>query len=402
MDKFSYKVKDKTGKIITGQIEARGKSEVAALLREQGLFVIEIASAKKKSPLLPTFNFSKISQNEVISFTRQFASMITTGLTVSESLSLLMLQTKNQAFAMVLESILKDIQAGNTISSSLTKHPKAFSQVYVALVKAAEAAGILDKILLRLADNLEKDRAFRSKIRGALVYPAVVVTGIMIVMTIMMIFVVPQLNVLYQSLGIQLPLPTRIVVGISTILGKFWPLIIAFIGLSVFAINRWKKTEVGVRYIDSVMLKLPVFGDLQEKLILTEITRTLGLLIGSGTPILETINITSQTTGNVWYRDSLVEVSRKVEKGFALAVALSEDPHYPLILTQMVRVGETTGKLDDSFLRVSQYFETEATQTVATLTTLLEPMIMVVLGVGVAFLIVSIITPIYNLTSSIQ
>lgn len=401
MDTFTFKARDLKGKLITGVIEAKDVQSVAATLHKQAVFIVEIKKGRKTEGISIPF-FHRSAKGELVSFTRQVASMIATGLTISESLWLLATQTRNTQFAAILQGIIRDIEAGNSLSESFGKYPTVFPEVYIALIKAAEAAGLLDKILLRLADNLEKQRDFRRKVQSALVYPIVVVVGIVAVMIIMMVFVVPQLKILYHSLAIELPLPTRIVIGISEFISNFWFVVIGAVILFVFAIRRWRKTEIGVRRTDDLLLRIPIFGPLNQKLILTEITRTLGLLTGAGTPIIETLTITSRTAGNVWYRESLLTIAQKAEKGVPLSQAISAEPHFPLIVSQMVRVGETTGKLDESFLRVSSYFEGEATQMVATLTILLEPLIMIVLGLGVGLLIISIITPIYNLTSAIQ
>lgn len=406
MESFFYKAKEKEGRTITGEIEAGSEKEVADLLRGHNLYVVDIIPNKKR--LARLFDLSSIkfgrsvSDGDIAYFTRQFASMIVVGITVTEALAILSKETKNKGLSELLKSLLASIEGGSSLSLALSWHSRVFSPVYISLVKAAEAAGLLDKVLLRLADNLEQDREFKAKVKGALVYPVIVIIGIIGVMTVMMVFVVPKLSELYASLNIDLPLTTRIVIAISTFMAEFWFLIIVFLILGFFAFQAWIKTDFGRRQIDRLALKLPIFGDLREKLILTEVTRTLGLLVGAGTPILESVNIASHTAGNVWYQDSLGAVAAKIEKGMPIAASMGQDTRFPLILTQMVRVGEETGKVGDALLRVSQYFESESTRKIATLTTLLEPLIIVILGVGVGFLIISVITPIYNLTSAIQ
>lgn len=406
MENFFYRAKEKDGRTVSGEIEAADEKEVAELLRTHKLFVVDIIASRKR--LARLFDLSAIkfgrgvSDSDIAYFTRQFASMIVVGITVTEALSILAKETKHKGLSNLLKSLLASIEGGSSLSLALSWHSNVFSQVYISLVKSAETAGLLDKVLLRLADNLEKEREFQAKVKGALVYPIIVIIGIVGVMTVMMVFVVPKLSELYTSLNIELPLPTKIVIAISTFMAQFWFLIIVFLILSFFAFQAWIKTDFGRRQIDRLALKLPIFGDLREKIILTEVTRTLGILIGAGTPILEAVNIASHTAGNVWYQNSLAEVSAKIEKGMSIAASMGQDPRFPLILTQMVRVGEETGKVGDSLLRVSQYFESESSRKIATLTTLLEPLIIVILGVGVGFLIISVITPIYNLTSAIQ
>lgn len=328
--------------------------------------------------------------------------MLTSGLTLVQSLSILKDQVQNPFMAETVSNILSDIEEGKTFSFAITKYPNIFTSIYVSLIQAAETSGLLDKVLFRLAENLEKQQKLKSTIKGALLYPAIVITGMIIVMVIMMIFVIPQLSVLYDNLNIPLPLPTKIVVGISKFTIVFWPLVFALIVLFIFLYKRWYATESGKLIVDDLTLKTPVFGKIIRQSILTEFTRTLGLLIGSGTLIVESLKETSSSAGNILYRSAIEGVSRRVEKGVGIADAMSVSPLFPPIVVQMVKIGEQTGKVDESLTKLSEYFEREVDQSVKTLTTAMEPFIMVILGIGVAFLIISIITPIYNLTTAIK
>ncbi len=253
-----------------------------------------------------------------------------------------------------------------------------------------------------MADNLEKQQKLASTIRGALMYPVIVVTLMGVVMIVMMLFVIPQLSVIYEQLNIPLPFSTQVMVTISTFIVNFWPLVIGLVVVTIIGFNRWRKTDSGKLISDGVTLKLPVFGNLVRKTILAEFTRTFGLLVGAGTLVVQSLNESADTAGNVIYKNAILEVSKRVEKGISIGDAMGAFDIFPPILVQMVKIGEQTGKLDDSLLRVSEYFEREVDGTVKTLTTAMEPFIMIVLGVGVSFLIISIITPIYNLTSNIQ
>lgn len=400
MEKFFYKAK-KNDITLTGIIEAKGEKEAAKLLREQDLFIISIVPEKKRFGLhsIPFFA-DRIGLGDIVQMTRQLSSMITAGLTITEALAVLGNQTEKEAMTRVLDEVLTDVEGGSSLSTALSRHPKVFKSVYIAMIRAAEEAGLLDKVLGRLADNLEKEKTFRGKIIGALIYPAVIIVGMFMVGFIMMFFVVPTIKTLYHDLGVSLPLPTQIVIAISDILTRGWFLILGLVMIIFFAFSSYKKSALGERQIDTIALRLPIFGRLRKIIILTEMTRTLGLLVGAGTPIIQAINITADTTGSVWYKDSLTNLSKKVEKGVSLGEALAADSHFPPILIQMGKVGETTGKLDEALLKVSTYFETEAEQSIKTLTTALEPLIMVILGVGVAFLMIAVIVPIYNLTTA--
>ena len=400
--KLRYKAYTQDGKILRGLIEAGDVSEAASYLRDKDIVPIQITRDKDSFiyRVLPFFN--KTNSSDLILFTRQLSSMLTSGLTLDRSLQILKDQIENQAMIEVVTGIINDVEEGKSFSSAISKHPATFSPIYISLIKAGESSGLLDKVLLRLADNLEKDRKLKSTVKGALMYPAIVVALMLVVIVIMMIFVIPQLSILYQNLGVPLPLPTKIVIGLSRFIGGFWFLILAALAFIVFLYRRWVKTEEGQLIFDNLVLKLPIFGQLIKQTILTEFSRTFGLLVGTGTLVVPSLLETADITGNIHYKNAIKDVSRQVEKGVTIGDALSSYTLFPPILVQLVKVGEQTGKIDETLARASDYFESEVNQTVKTLTTALEPFIMIVLGIGVAFLIVSVITPIYSLISGLQ
>jgi len=400
--KLRYKAVSKEGKIVQGTIDANGQSDAAVYLRSKELVPIKITQIKLNPllDLLPIVN--KISSNERIMFTRQTSSMLASGLTLLKALQIYKDQTKNEKMSEMVSGIISSVEEGKTFSSSISSYPDVFSPIYVSIVRAGESSGLLDQVLHRLADNLEKQAELNNTIKSALTYPVIVVTLMIAVMFTMMIFVIPQLSVLYENMDIELPLPTRVVVGLSTITIKFWPLLIAGTFLAIYGIKKWKKTENGKLIIDNFVLKLPVFGLLIKETILTEFSRTFGVLIGTGALIVDALNQTADTTGNIHYRNAILGVSRQVEKGISISDSLAGYALFPPMLVQLVKVGEQTGKVDENLQKASEYFEREVNQTVKTLTTAMEPFIMIVLGIGVAFLILSVITPIYSLMSSIQ
>lgn len=400
--KLSYKATTKDGKIVQGLIEAKDIQEAAYYLRSRELLPIRIDIVQKQEilPFLSKINASH--HQDVILLTRQLSSMLTSGLTLMQALSILKEQMQNETMKDVVGGIIADVQDGKPFSSSIEKYPKIFSPIYVSLIRAGESSGFLDKILLRLADNLEKDQKLKSTIRSALLYPVIIVILMVVVMGVMMIFVIPQLTVLYQNLNIPLPLPTQIVVGISNFTINFWPVVLIGAGVGIFGYKKWSDTDSGKLIHDDLVLKVPVFGKIIEQSILTEVSRTMGLLIGAGTLVVQALNETSDVAGNVIYKNAITDISKRVEKGVTIGDSMGAYSIFPPILVQMVKIGEQTGKLDESLIKVSEYFEREVEGKVKTLTTALEPFIMVILGVSVAFLIISIITPIYNLTSSIQ
>lgn len=401
--KLHYKAITSDGKIVQGIMEANDINDAATYLRGKNLLPIQIKKQGENlliQKYLPFFN--KISTSDIILFTRQLSSMLSSGLTLLRALQIFKEQIQNEAMIDIVSGMINDIEEGKTFSSAISKYPDVFSPIYVSLIKAGESSGLLDKVLLRLADNLEKANKLRGTVKSALMYPAIVVVLMLFVVFIMMIFVIPQLSVLYTNLNVPLPLPTQIVVGMSGIIGTFWPLIIVFVGVLIFLYKRWRKTEDGQIIVDNLILKLPVFGKLIEETILAEFSRTFGLLIGTGTLVVESLLETADTTGNVHYRNAIKNISKQVEKGISVGDAMSSYTLFPPMLIQLVKIGEQTGKMDETLTKASEYFEEQVNEKVKTLTTALEPFIMIVLGVGVAFLIVSVITPIYSLISSLQ
>lgn len=399
MDKFEYKAKDSEGRTIKGIVEAGSEKQAAKVLREKGLVVVSLIP--KKESIVEELRegvLTRVTLADKVNFTRQLATMITAGLRLTEALEIL----ENQAspgMKRIVREILKEIEGGGNLASALEKHPEVFDRIYVALVRAGEAGGVLEKTLNRLADNLEKQKEFQGKIKGAMIYPAIVIGGMVLVAAIMIIFVIPKMTAIYEEFQAELPAPTKILLALSKFATSFWWLgvgIIAFLlaGLRVL----FKKTQFRKKY-DQILFKVPIFGNLKQKMILTEFTRTLGLLIGTGVLVVDALQIVRRSLGSPIFEKAVEDAGREVEKGFSLAVALARTEVFPPILPQMIAVGEETGKLDEVLGKISAYFEQEADAAVKGLTTAIEPLIMIILGVGVGFLIIAVIMPIYNLTS---
>jgi type IV pilus assembly protein PilC len=404
--RLHYKAVTKDGKVIQGFLEAKDINEAAFYLRNKQLLPIHIVQQTSKDltleNLAKVLMMKKIKNNDIILFTRQMSSMLASGLTLIKSLEIFREQVSETQLGEIISGIISDIEEGKNFSQALSKYPDIFPTIYVSLIRAGESSGLLDKILSRLADNMEKQAKLKSTIKGALMYPIVIVIMMVAVIVVMMIFVIPQLAALYTNLNLPLPLPTQIIVGMSKLIIYAWPLLIGGGILIFFFFKKWRKTERGQVLIDSIVLKLPVFGKLTQQTILTEFSRTFGLLVGAGTLIVESLLETADTTGNIYYKNAIKGVARQVEKGISVGESMTAYPLFPSMLVQLVKVGEQTGKVDDSLTRASEYYEREVNQTVKTLTTAMEPFIMIVLGVCVAFLILSVITPIYSLISSIQ
>lgn len=403
MQLFSYKAKDFNGKAISGTVEAAGIHEAVNLLRNKKLVVIYINPVKISALSQFSIILTRVTMEDTVMFTRQLSTMIAAGLPLTDALRILQNQSR-AGMAKVAAQILADIEGGSNLGDALEKHPKVFSKVYISLIRAGEAAGVMDDILNRLAANMEKQKSFQGKVKGAMIYPAIVVTAMFIVGFIMMIFVIPKLTAMYESFGTgaQLPFATKALIFISGIFSNFWYLILGGIAGVVFLFKAWVKTAAGRQKYDKIIFKLPVVGKLSKYVILTEFSRTLGLLVGAGIAIIDGLKITAEAMGNSIYRQGILDAAGQVEKGLPLAVPIAKNSYFPPILSQMINVGEETGKLDEVLLKISNYFESESEQGVASLTAAIEPLIMIVLGIGVGVLVIAVIMPIYNLTSSMQ
>lgn len=399
MDRFDYQAIDKDGEKSQGEIEAINKNQAMSVLRSKGLFIVSL----KKIEVMPSWimwlqSLRKIKFTDVVHFTRQLATMINAGLPLTDALNILKFQS-NAALSKIVGEVLLDVEGGGSFYKALAKHPDIFSPVYLSLVRSGEAAGVLEKILLRLSENMEKEAEFKSKIKNAMIYPIIVVLAMMGVALIMMIFVIPKLTDLYDDFGADLPMMTKILLKLSNFIVNRWYVLLVLAVGTVYGLWAFKRSKKGRYLWDKYILKLPIFGKLKTKTILTEITRTLGLLAQAGIPIVEALEIVSGTADNVIFSDSIKTAAKEVEKGVPIAAAIGKYEHFPPIVPQMIATGEETGKIDEVLGNISRFFESEAEQAVKGLTTAIEPLMMIVLGIGVAFLVMAIVLPIYNLTS---
>ncbi len=396
MQQFNYTVKDASGVTRKGVVEAVDARAASQMLHEKGYVVIKVEDKKKEL----SFGFGGVGIGPIANFTRQLSTMVSSGLPLTESLVVLQKQTENKKLQQVIQEIADDIQGGSTFASSLSKHPKEFSVAYINVVKAGESSGTLDKVLAKMADTLEKQREFQAKVKGAFVYPVIILIAMGLVISIILIFVIPKLSELYTQLNIKLPLPTVIMIGLSDIATHFWWLIIILGAVGTYLLRRYRKTESGALVIDSLVLKVPIMGKLNRDSSLTEFTRTLGSLVAAGVPILEGLKISADVATNAIHRQAIKKTIGLVEKGAQLSKAIGQDDVFPAIIPQMIAVGEETGKIDEVLAKVAAYFELEVDHQVKNLTSSLEPIIMIVLGVMVAALVISVILPIYSLTSA--
>lgn len=399
MKRYNFKAKDTNGKLIKGEVEAQDENAAAKLIRKRGLIVIAITPT---GGLLQGKLFGdRITGGDLATFTRQMATMINSGLPITETLIILR-QGAKASLSHIVSQLHADIEQGESLSSSMSKHPTVFSKAYIALIKAGETGGVLDTVLVRLADDMEKQEEFKGKVKGALVYPVIIVIGMILVAIVMLVFVVPRLTSLYSQFDAELPLPTKILMALSSSLSTLWPIYLVLLIGAAYGFNVYRSTPDGRRKIDELMFKIPILGPLRKTVMLTELTRTLSLMTASGVSILEGLSITAAAVDNTIISGALEDVAKSVEKGFPLAYSFGKHPDaFPFILSQMIAVGEETGKIDEVLAKISHIFEIESEQQVKALTVALEPTILIILGIGVAFLIISVIMPIYNLTTKL-
>lgn len=396
---FGYRVKNEEGKTLDGVLEASSLDHASKLLRGRGYLIIKVEEEKESEIKEIMRRFERVKVDDVVNFTRQLSTMVSAGLPLTESLSILRVQSP-PAMSRVVSKVLEEVEGGKTLAIAMEEAGDGvFDDIYIALVKAGEAAGVLDEVLKRLAETMEKQRDFRSKTKGAMVYPMIIIIGMVIVSVIMMIFVVPRMTEMYKDFGAELPLPTQILIGASDFAVKFWYLLLLIFGAIGYVFLKWSRTEVGSVMIEETLMKMPVVGELRLKMVMTEFARTMSLLISAGISILDALRITSAAVGSKIIGAKMMMAASKVEKGQSLGLVLAELGEFPPIVPQMIAVGEQTGKMDEILDKLADYFEGESEQAVKNLTTAIEPMIMAVMGVGVGFLVMAVIMPIYNLTS---
>jgi len=299
----------------------------------------------------------------------------------------------------IVDDALEQVQGGQPLASALARHEKTFGEAYVATIRAGEKGGVMEEVLLKLADNMEDKQEFAGKLKGAMIYPIIVLVGMVGVMLVMIMVVIPKLTQMYADFGGEMPLPTRILMGISTIMLKLWFLLPLLPLGGYFGLRAAKKMPGFELRWDRFKFRLPIMGKLREKTILAEAHRTLSMLLTAGVSLIESLRVVGQATGSAHFEEAFLRVSERVEKGFSLADAMVETRAFPVIVTQMAATGEETGKLDEIMMKVSNYFSSEAEQAVKGLTSAIEPLIMLVLGLGVGFLVIAVVMPIYNLTS---
>jgi len=400
-----YKWSGKTlrGTIQSGEVTAESKEGVAAILRKQRITPTKI-SPKQTELFGGLFaGMGRVSSKDIVVFTRQFATMIDAGLPLVQALDILSKQTESKALAAVIGEVKNDVEGGATYADALKKHTRVFDELYVNMVAAGETGGILDTILNRLAGYIEKSMKLKKKVKGALIYPAVITTVAVGVITVIMIFVIPTFSQMFASMGGTLPMPTRIIMGMSGFLGGTGGMFLfACIVAVIIGIIQSRKTEKGKHFFDKVLLKSPIFGLLLKKVAVAKFTRTLGTLISSGVPILEGLDICAKTSGNKVLEYAVGDVRKAVSEGKTISEPLMKTGVFPPMVNQMISVGESTGALDSMLSKIADFYDDEVDNTVNNLTSMMEPLLMVFLGGSIGFIVIAMYLPIFRMITLID
>lgn len=398
MPKFYYTARTKTGEERKGDIESSSKGQVADLLRSKGLVSIEIDEHRGFNlEKLSEMNVGGVPMNEKVVFMRQLATMVGAGLPLVQSIEILQAQAQNKAFQIALKNIVDGIRGGSNLADAMEKQAGVFDEITINLVRVGEETGKLEEIFIRLADDMEDQRTFRSKVQSAMVYPVIIILVMVVVVGILLVTMVPQMTDMYAEFDAELPLPTRMMVWLSDVLINYWWLVAFIVAIIVGSYIAYRKSPAGREITDSLMLKIPVFGKLMQDVQVADFTRTFELMMSSGIDITKALEVTAASLSNIMFRKTVEGTIKKVEKGVPLAVPISEDPNFPIIVSQMIAVGEETGKVDVILGKLNEYYTEEVNHTVNNLTALLEPIILVVMGVVVGFIAISIYLPIFQI-----
>jgi type IV pilus assembly protein PilC len=402
---FQYKVRDEQGRLLQGKLDGDSEALVVTKLRSMGYVPIAVEQQKsskvKGDVKIPGFS-DRVKLKDVAVLSRQFATMINAGLTLIRALHILEEQTENKVLARICGEVRQDVEKGASLSQALSRHPKAFNRLFVAMVRAGETGGVLDRVLLQLAEIIEKQVELKRKIKSAMTYPVAVLGLVLLIVTAMLLFVVPTFETLYADLGGTLPLPTQLLLKVSGLVTKYAPIIIVLEVIGAFLFKRWVTSEKGRAVWDAFKLKVPVFGKLVHKTALTRFSRTFAVLLRSGVPILEALEITSETVNNTVMASAVKDVQESVKRGEAIAVPMAAHGIFPPMVVQMLAVGEETGQVDVMLEKVADFYDQEIEATVDALTSLLEPLLIVVMGGAVGGMVVALYMPMFNIINLVQ
>jgi type IV pilus assembly protein PilC len=398
MPTFTYTARDAKGDLKTATIDAANREDVVQQLRRLRMNIVKVEEQSKTKQKTS----GSISMRDIVIFTRQFSTMINSGLPLVQALDILSKQSENKALQAVTRQVVFDVESGHTVADALGKHPKAFSDLYVNMVAAGEAGGILDTILMRLATFMEKNDALVRKVKGAMIYPGVIMSVAGIAITVLLIFVIPVFKNMFGAVGLALPLPTRVVISMSEILVGYWWLIGASLVGAFFGLKKYYATSKGQLVMDRLLLKAPILGDVLRKSAVSRFTRTLGTLISSGVSILDGLEITAKTAGNRVISDAIMASRSSIAGGDTISAPLAKSNVFPPMVISMIAVGEQTGGLDEMLAKVADFYDEEVDSAVSNLLSMLEPVMIVFLGVVVGGMVVAMYLPIFDMINAVQ
>ena len=399
MSIFKYKAIDEDKNIVSGLAEAASEDLAAESLQENGLSIISLKEKSKAAGLNFDFILNRVKIKDIVVFSRQFSVMTSANVTVVQALKILIDQTENVKLKMIISEVAYEVDGGSRLSDALAKRPNIFSNFYVSVIRSGETSGRLDEVLNYLADEMEKDYDMMSKIKGAMIYPAFVLSGLGVVGTVMMVFVVPKLTSILTESGGELPMSTKILIATSGFLTNYWWLLIIIIAGLFTGIRFYIKKPQGLRAFDALKLRLPIFGKLFQRIYLVRFTRSLNTLIVGGVAITDGLRITAEVVNNEIYKELINETVKEVEDGNSISSVFIDSKEVPKMVSQMMSIGEKTGKLDIVLERISQFYAREVSNIIANLMTLMEPIIMVIMGVAVGIMVAAIILPMYNMAN---
>lgn len=403
MATFAYVGRSKSGAIKKGELTAKSKDEAVDQLRKQHVVVTSLEEKAGKGGFTLSFG-SGLTDKDLVVFTRQFGTMINAGLPLVQCLEILSTQSENKVLRETVGEVKGQVEGGSTFSDALKRHPKVFDELYVNMVHAGEVGGLLDTILTRLAKHIEKAMKLKGQIKSAMVYPSAILGVAGIVITVLMIWVIPVFEKMFKEMSggkMGLPTPTQLVIDVSNAFQSYWYVLLGFVVGCAVAIKKYYATPKGRMAIDKFLLKVPIFGDLIRKASVAKFTRTLGTLLSSGVPLLDGLTICAKTSGNKVIEEALVNARVSISGGKTIAEPLTESQVFPKMVTHMIAVGESTGALDAMLGKIADFYEDEVDQAVASLTSLLEPMMMVFLGVVIGFIVIAMYLPIFTMASAI-
>ena len=398
MATYTYTARNGNGELKSATIDAPSRDEAVAQLRRQRLTIIKVDESRST----PKKRLGSIKMRDIVIFTRQFSTMINAGLPLVQALDILARQSENKALQAVVREVVFDVESGNTVADAMKKHPKAFSDLYTNMVAAGEAGGILDTILNRLAIFMEKNDALVRKVKGAMIYPTVIMCVAALCVVVLLWKVIPVFASMFGSVGMTLPLPTRIVIGLSGFLNSYWWALIAGVVGGAYFIKQYYATSSGQLVIDRLLLHVPVLGDVLRKSAVSRFTRTLGTLISSGVSILDGLEITARTSGNRVVQDAIMGSRASIAGGETIAAPLQKSQVFPPMVISMITVGEQTGGLDEMLTKIADFYDDEVDAAVSALLSLLEPIMIVLLGLVVGGMIVAMYLPIFDMVNAVK